>query len=138
MVKFWFLLALCSAGCGGKAEVDPELQGYFEEFGREVAYAGNIPGKFVDFLEEDTVGECRFRVVGGKRFDQKTVFLRSAWDRYTETERKLLVFHELLHCLKGLSHDETVGPEGPESIMYPRVFELTPERFEILKERVKP
>ena len=38
------------------------------------------------------------------------------WKRYDLTQKKVLIFHELVHCLLGYRHSE-----NPKSIMNPRI-----------------
>ena len=136
----WLLgLVLClGCSCGRQAQVASELAPLWEEFGERVAYAGDVPGKFVDKMEGDDVGVCETKTLGGKVLWKRVSILRSAWDSYSADLRKELVFHELGHCVLGLEHDETLGSDGrPESIMFPRVFEMG-EREDALVRRLQP
>ena len=132
------VMLLLAWSCGApKGNVAPELEPFWAGFSEAKAYAWSVPGGFVDSLEGDTVGECTFQTdfLGGRHF-AKVVFLRSAWDKYSETEREVLVWHELGHCVLGLGHDARVDVDGPVSIMYPNVFKPTGSKLNVLKEEL--
>jgi hypothetical protein len=130
------LTLLAALSCGRQAEVSPELAPLWQEFGERVAYAGAVQGKFVDELPEDAVGLCYTRKLADQTLVAEVSLLRSAWDSYGPGLRKTLVFHELGHCVLGLEHDEAVGEAGPESIMFPSVFDMQ-EREDELVERLE-
>ena len=127
------LTLLAALSCGRQAEVSAELAPLWQEFGERVAYAGAVQGRFVDELPGDAVGLCYTRRLVDQTLVAEVSILRSAWDNYGPGLRKTLVFHELGHCVLGLEHDEAVSEAGPESIMFPSVFDMQERENELIE-----
>lgn len=138
-MKYLFLALILGSlsSCGMQQQqgsVDPEFQPFVNSFIQD-AESYNVTGldtytlnvHFVsDFGAQvnplgETEGEC---LIG-----QNVVTIRRGYfDSSTETQRQILLYHELGHCLLGLQHDQNVVPVylgtsivmyEPESIMYP-------------------
>lgn len=71
-------------------------------------------GKSEEF-EEDVIGICYIYESG----DKDIAIKKEYWDKANEIQKKVLMFHELGHCLLGLDHDDTfLNPPGrPKSFM---------------------
>ena len=67
-------------------------------------YFQNIPGR--------TVGLCFSKL-------NVVVFDVGAYSKFSNIERRALVYHELGHCMCELSHDGAEGTFCPKSLMYP-------------------
>lgn len=54
----------------------------------------------------------------------RTILIKeSFWNDATETEREMVVFHELGHCALDRPHTNALGPWGKQiSLMYPKIF----------------
>lgn len=117
----YLLLVLLLAGCG-KASVDPELQPYLDSFQSDtnVQIATPVTLKFGDIRESAEDGLCE----NGLGIPVITID-KTAWAQADDTNRKLLVYHELGHCVLGRSHDDTINADGThESIMFHSSQEL--------------
>lgn len=53
--------------------------------------------------------------------------LRSWWEKASSHYKRMLVLHEIGHCLQGLDHDNAILDGCPISYMYPTITALTPE-----------
>ncbi len=125
MNRIWLLLAIAcvAVGCGRKPELSlGEFAPYVHEFERLSVVYGN-PSKIEDLVMSfDTPdspqeqGWCRLS-------SDKSPYIginRTSWDLMDETERKLLVFHELGHCIKLRKHTTSaLGTGEPASLMNP-------------------
>lgn len=128
---------------------DPTIQAYVNDFLKKAntvlpkSKRIKLTSGFVEF-KGDTVGECTTYTdhTGEIRID------RSAFDHYSEIQKRVLIFHEATHCFCGRKHTHKYGmykaspvdPIGetdektlkhlgyysdlcPTSIMYPRVLD---------------
>jgi hypothetical protein len=77
---------------------------------------------FSEDLEEPVVGLCEFSV------PRKITIDALYWSKATKTQRKLLMFHELGHCVFNREHKEDKYTDGcPKSIMSSVL--MTPDCF---------
>jgi hypothetical protein len=92
----------------------------------------------VDFneLPFPNVGRCYYAFyLDGPQKDQRVnlnieidpIF----WEEASQTEKEVLVFHELGHCVLNREHNESLISEQniPKSIMYPYIFETEYEMY---------
>jgi hypothetical protein len=116
------LVAVIVSGCGkGTNTIDPALLPMYNNFVSDAAAAGvdvsNNQGITVQFaqLEEqnslgELIGECSDLGYGGGTVSIDTNF----WTHSTPIAQKLLMYHELGHCLLDEGHST-----DPNAIMYP-------------------
>jgi len=87
------------------------------ELGSESFKVGDVPINFGDTENDDFDGVC-FTYPNG---DKEIIIKKSWWDRNSETQREILILHELGHCQLGRTHDEQKaevdGKEVPVTIM---------------------
>lgn len=116
MTVLWALV-----GCG-KSNVDPELAPYLTKFYAVGGFTSSTPINMQFGNTDETYydGVCNNYDAG----IPEVIISKQYWDKYDETSRTLLVFHELGHCLLGLSHDMAVINGEPESIMWPTSTQL--------------
>lgn len=65
------------------------------------------------------------RVIGVCRPNSNSIEIYTAyWNKASQHERQVLIFHELGHCVHLLDHKNTVDPASgwPASIMYPYIL----------------
>lgn len=137
---FIFLMLCCLPGCAvvynnyivvGKG-VDPRLMPYIQEFeayGRKYERPNyRIPDMDIGFTDLSTIKSDKedFVVVGlcDTFFETPIVLVDLRfWRDSTQSEKEILVFHELAHCALGRGHDESLDKDNhPVSIMYPSVI----------------
>ena len=110
-------------GCGGGIEVEEEFQSHYDHF---IAEAKRIaPDKELEFrsikikfgpvtpaegyTEEETLGGCEIRAIrdDGSIYWGNTILINSVvWEKLSETQREVVIFHELGHCLLGRTHED--------------------------------
>jgi hypothetical protein len=82
---------------------------------------GDIPINFGDTEDDKYDGVC-FTYPNG---DKEIIIKKSWWDKTSETQKELMIFHELGHCHLGRTHDEQVvnheGRDIPVTIMNPTI-----------------
>lgn len=128
MLKYMFLILLVGCGSSGDpdnrdriisvsikdVEIDEELKQSVKEFIGDLALHGKdfkvtIKSiKFVDNFEGNVVGRCYY--------NDRVEILKGM--EYNETYLKLLMYHELGHCILKLGHTK----EGSNSIMQPTLI----------------
>ena len=113
------LIILILIGCGPKPikkASDPTFDDYkhrwFDDTGVDAYWVPINFGK----LEGNTVGQC---IMYNKKEYNKITIDPDAWEAYDDTDRELLIYHELGHCALEISgHDNGVLYNGcPASIM---------------------
>lgn len=102
--------------------VDSKLQKYVDEFtdesvkvNRKVDFT-DLTVRFSYEMEEDVLGQCvntRHPLV---------LINENPWYDQTETAQKIIMFHELGHCILNRKHVETWTNGIATSIMYPYVL----------------
>ena len=99
--------------------IDPRVTDYVEEFefyyGREIY---NVPISFKHQLRDKKIGLCK------QYFRPKVreiILEEKTWQRLNDTQKLVLVFHELGHCVLDLPHVTDKVDGKPLSIMYPSV-----------------
>jgi hypothetical protein len=112
------------------SQIDPQLQFWVDEFGRvglEHGVKVSTHGLIMRFVDRSSFGG-EHELLG-----QKVVTLaqcnpmtntieigREPYQNATEWQRRLVLFHEMGHCILKLGHDERIAANGmPNSIMYP-------------------
>lgn len=123
MVKRMKLINLLStfillSGCGTMRAliIEEEFRPYYNEFKEDYGLYPNISIMMADddvFRTVQIAAHCRkskpHRVIEVKR---------SKWDKFTDLQKKIIVYHELGHCLFNRDHVEhKLQDNCPESIM---------------------
>lgn len=114
-----FALSLAAiSGCmkSDSAEIEAELQTYFDQFVAEAAArdqtidveALQISGYVEQIEERGTLGQCKSYADGSKT----VVIDQFYWRTASDEERQYVVFHELGHCALGRDHDNSTSPDG--------------------------
>ena len=132
MLIFSSLACLLLTGCNRHLEVakivsiEPRLQSYVSNFVQEGANVGssiiidNLIVRFTNKLDASTLGECWDYHDGTE--GNPTIYINyNDWLTQTETRRKVVMFHELGHCVLWRGHNETYTNGIPTSIMYPYI-----------------
>jgi hypothetical protein len=106
------LLALLSA-CGSPKPQDPAFLPYLQAFHRQ--YSADILDTEIEFVSmfptNNELAQCEMG------FDHVEV-RRDYWEMLSETSRKVLIFHELGHCIFNRIHRNDVYDDNcPKSIM---------------------
>lgn len=112
-----------------KTSVDIEFQQYVHLFEIEQGVNVDIDIQFQK-IELPTVGKCyyAFYTEGpqkGQRVNLNIEIDPVFWEEANDTEREVLIFHELGHCVLNRDHvEDIIEPyELPKSIMYPVIFD---------------
>lgn len=126
----WFIAILILSGCG-KGLTGPSVNhGVFEPFFQEFETASLEHGR-------DTTGDDALVIEFGNSadeagtcysgFDGRHIEINEQiWNDYDDTYRKLLIYHELGHCLLNRVHDQKLRENRyPESIMNPNIVSIT-------------
>jgi hypothetical protein len=123
-------------GCGEepptvkvKANIDSEFKQYVDLFEMEQDVNVNIDIQFNE-MYFPTIGKCyyAFYIDGpheSERLNLNVEIDPIFWQEATDTEKEVLIFHELGHCVLNRDHDESIIAEYeiPKSIMYPVIFD---------------
>jgi hypothetical protein len=127
-------LAVIATGCNRDSDHTPTVQihadaaQYVSRFVTEAAAHGRnvvISDLILEFGSVDGApGDANSgaRGVCNIAYGQTPVITlsRDAWDRSSDAEREELVFHELGHCILGLTHVGGINADGiPASVMNP-------------------
>lgn len=119
MKKFTVLLTLflfLSCEKEPTSLIEAELAPYFQRFIDEA----NLRAKVIDMrtnsltasivinLPSGVAGQCSFNT---QRLDEVKIS-RSYWNSVADIDREYVVFHELGHCVLGLSHDDENNVNG--------------------------
>jgi hypothetical protein len=117
------MLIVFLVGCGkGPVYQDDTFRPYVDMFKNYYQVDTSYLTIKFNKLKNNNVGICYFSQI-------KVEIDSEFWSLATEDEKEQLIFHELGHCVLGLSHntnlitydkDNTVFI--PESIMYPKIF----------------
>jgi hypothetical protein len=132
MLYVLLVLSLALIGCGKphdgyKAdEVAPYVVSYLAlaaEYGmpasEERLEAGSI--RLVDSLDVDD--PSILAICQGKNARYWRILIRKdVWAKANDTERKLLMYHELAHCVHGMDHRGERDGFSVTSIMYPNML----------------
>jgi hypothetical protein len=128
------LLLAVAPGCAKSADehtaavqIDPAAAQYvarFEESAASYGRAVTVTDLVVEFGEVEAVpgesGGARGVCSAATGQTPVVTLSREAWDRSSDAEREELVFHELGHCLLGLTHEAGINSDGiPTSVMNP-------------------
>ena len=131
-----FLSSNNLVGCGQepsalevKTNIDSEFKQYVDLFEMEQDVNVNIEIQF-NQMDLPTIGKCyyAFYIDGpheGERLNLNVEIDPIFWQEATDTEKEVLIFHELGHCVLNRDHDEDIilEYEIPKSIMYPVIFD---------------
>ncbi len=107
--------------------IDAAFQVYVNDFISEGQVQGraividNLLVHFAQKLSGETIGECFL----GDTINPTILIDSGSWANGSETYRKVLMFHELSHCVLLRPHIFTMnGPGGiPTSLMYPTMYD---------------
>jgi hypothetical protein len=122
-MRYLLLLLLMVASCGPKPEdqlnlhIDQEFFIYVDVFEDETGIKVNRTGiRFEDKLSDPKrIGEC-FKYRGSEEGEVR--ILKSWWDDTSETNRMILIMHELGHCTLNKGHNDAMFNDGcPKSMM---------------------
>lgn len=109
--KMTLLLALVTSitvsACGKIGVKDPQFLQYVERFETEAKARGvAVDTTWLDMTFVDDLKGNNFtpNTVGACYFGSEVKVKKTAWKKFSDTERELLVFHELGHCV--LNHAE--------------------------------
>lgn len=100
------LLTLALAACSHwhlvrkHNNTSPSLQPYVKEFSELTNREVKIHLNFEN-LDQSTAGICYYRLVGNE-----ISINAERWAKYTEEQKRFLVFHELSHCVCNTGHTE--------------------------------
>lgn len=115
-------------GCG-TAPITPNHRvqmvafSYYDLFDKEhyARHADNHSSAYniaIDFVDEFTAPDVKERVVALCYHQDNHIEVRTRhWDTLSDTQKEIVVFHELGHCLLGRVHNES-----KQSIMYPSIL----------------
>lgn len=123
-MKYWVtisILFLITIGCSEDTEVstesfiDADLTEYFELFENEASNRGflidisalGVAG-YIQRLDDDIAGQCATYTDGSREIRINGDY----WTRASLTEKEMLVFHELGHCVLGRGHDDDSDTRG--------------------------
>jgi hypothetical protein len=117
-----FLVVFLS-GCA-KNVIPPEVIPYIEMFkvtaekyNVDTSELHNIIYEFKELDAAATVGQCE----GSYYITIDPIF----WNRATNIEKKILIFHETGHCFLNRRHKETLINNRPVSLMYPNLIAIS-------------
>lgn len=114
LLGIWLVLVGC-----GRTQVDPALVPYTQSF--EQAYHLKLKDVVVKFGNlsngTETDGDCEKDPVGASVINIDFGF----WQGADDTQREMVLFHELGHCVFGRVHKMDLTPDGvfAVSLMYP-------------------
>lgn len=105
------------------SEFDPYIKRFEEEAKKNLGISdfkvGDIPINFGDTVNDEFDGVCNTYSDG----TQEIFIKKSWWESTDETQREVMIFHELGHCRLGRDHDDELRAKGSHtyklSIMYP-------------------
>lgn len=125
-MKYIIILCVFLSACG-QVYVDPEFQPYVDEFIEDAEYYNSniemlphISISFVDEFENPFVlAQCNYTI-----YESNVQVKRQSWDSANEFQRKLLVYHELGHCVLGKKHlsDDDIGIMSEDVTFYQNRF----------------
>jgi hypothetical protein len=122
------MLSVCLASCG-RPNIDPEIKPYYDSFQNQYHKSPFHCGAEFGLPSGDRAAECSL-LTGNITIRKKD------WDALGFYGKETLVFHELGHCVLGLSHimedvDYSKGYLIHGSIMYPESFGDLPYYIEL-------
>ena len=136
-MRYVFVLFLFLSACGGLFEgppvvsIEPALQEYVDNFLVEGASRGHpiqitdLIVRFSPDLGDNVLGECW---TGGSSTPTIYISMRY-WPYETVVYRRIIMFHELGHCVLNREHELTGrirnGYCTPSSIMWPYIIDET-------------
>jgi hypothetical protein len=96
--------------------IEAELAPYFQRFVDEAKLrekaidmrTNSLTASIVINLPSGVAGQCSFNT---QRLDEVKIS-RSYWSGVSDLDREYVVFHELGHCILGLSHDDEKNVNG--------------------------
>lgn len=99
---FGYLAIIASLACGNKGSIDPAFSSYISDFEAKVGVAVSDLDMRFNALKAPYLGVCIHKTTTNEvQIDP------AAWDRMEDPGRESLIFHELGHCVLGLSHNDT-------------------------------
>lgn len=145
LILIYSLSLLAGACAKQKLNIDPAFEPQFEAFQsdmRDIGIEATIDDLSIQFGEPENIPICGIGAVACCQTDGDTTpqitVKKQYWDNYNSTERELLIFHEMGHCVVGREHRTDVNSQGiPYSIMFPvstasklvDQYELTPRAY---------
>ncbi len=102
--------------------VIPYIQQFFNYYGQDTSQIEiDLVDKFTNTITNGQVGLC----TTGISVKYNTIQLsRSYWNQASDISKKILLFHELGHCLFNRIHKIDLYPDNcPRSIMFPDVLQ---------------
>ncbi len=101
-------LSACAKDHPSKIEIDPRAQPYVNAFvidGEKVGHTVFITDLTVE-ISDDIPSTLNGRCYRDTNKTPRVVLRRSQWDFLSEFEQKMLVYHELGHCLLNRTHND--------------------------------
>lgn len=126
MLLSFILLTACNQslqvdkGVSITSDFKPYVQDFIDE-GKAVGKTiviDNLSIHFIPALDGSVIGECWDRGHGTTGIPS-ILISKEYWDYANDVERRVLLFHEMGHCVLWRDHVETWQPFGVTSIMYP-------------------
>lgn len=94
----------------------PYIKRFESFYGKSI---GDIPVNFAT-LNNDFVGACNVWGSGHKNIEVDF----NHWNTLNESQKEILIFHELGHCVLELDHVKSSNNECPKSIMRANLFNV--------------
>lgn len=124
MILYTFLLVtMIGAYLPAPTKIDPEFNELVSRF--ENLYGTDLKDEHIQIefadLEYPLVGYCQKLMIPRIGLVTRRLIKidRTHWNSYGYYEQESLLFHEALHCIADLEHDNVILEDGcPRSIMY--------------------
>lgn len=102
--------------------VEPYVENYVQRFVQEAAaYNRNLPDlQYLHVVFVPSFSDVGFAATCTRHYKRPTIQIsKQYWYSKSDTEKEIIMFHELGHCLLYRDHNETVLNSVPVSIMFP-------------------
>lgn len=122
MKYFIIIVAILLSACG--FEHDPEFEPYIDRIENEFQIDINYDVRFSSGVPVEHEAICR---VTTGIFRNPRVLVSERWFNLSESEKKILILHEIGHCSFNRKHDAStyeneIGLEFPSNVMHPEIL----------------
>jgi len=125
------------SGCGGMNQIDSEFIAFTSEF-ENLLTQNRVRDRMENLImrfasDAELTDEQSGRCIRKHGFGRNLILMnKNIWSTKSEFSRKMVIFHELGHCVLGRKHNEEMIKEDnwdiPVSIMYPITDGLRPDK----------
>lgn len=113
-----------------KTYIDKAFLPYLNKWDNDIGISySSLTIQFGTPKADSSIAECWWLNVHSKKIGYKIIVKQDSWDKLEETQKLILIYHELGHCVLNLTHNDKHDSDGcPQSIMRTYMFSKSETR----------